>query len=159
MEQRLPYSDWCYVCGKENPLGFRVVFSTGDGRIRLRYTPEVHRQGYLGVLHGGVLCTLLDEAMGWAPTLTSGRMYITAELTVRYLKPFPVDKAMLVETWAEKVTRRMAIACGEVRDEEGNLYTTAHGKFLPMSPDETRRVNDLLIYEPETLRIFEQAQK
>jgi uncharacterized protein (TIGR00369 family) len=120
--------------------------------------PEVNRQGYLGVLHGGVLCTLLDEAMGWAPTLVSGHLYMTAELTVRYLKPFPVDRAMLVETWPEKVARRMATACGEVRDEEGTLYTTAHGKFLPMSQEETRRVDELLIYEPDTLRIFERAR-
>lgn len=156
MERPLPYSDWCYVCGKENPLGFRVVFSTENGRVRLRHVPEVHRQGYLGVVHGGVICTLLDEAMGWAPTLIVKRMFVTAELTVRYLKPFPVGRAMLIEAWAEKATHRMALARGEVRDQDGELYATAKGKYLPMSPAETRKVAQMLIYEPDTLRVFQE---
>lgn len=157
MEKPLPYSSWCYVCGKENPLGFRVIFSTENGRVRLRHIPELHRQGYLGVVHGGVISTLLDEAMGWAPTLVLKRMFVTAELTVRYLKPFLVGRTMLVEAWPEKVSRRMALVLGEVRDEAGELYASAKGKYLPMSQEETRKVDELLIYEPETLRVFQEG--
>lgn len=155
MEGSLPYSSWCYVCGKDNPLGFKIVFSAQDGRVRARYTPEIHRQGYLGVTHGGVLCTLLDETMAWAPTLTTGRMYVTVEISVRYLRPFPVGKAMIVEGWAEKVNRHLSLSSGEVMDEEGTTYATAKGKFVPMSEEETRKVRDLLIYDAETLPIFE----
>ncbi len=155
MEKPLPYSNWCYVCGKENPLGFKVVFSTENGRVRLRHIPELHRQGYLGVVHGGVISTLLDEAMGWAPTLAVKRMFVTAELTVRYIKPFPVGKVMLIEAWPEKVSRRMALVLGEVRDEAGELHALAKGKYLPMSEEETRKVDELLIYEPQTLRVFQ----
>lgn len=157
MERGLPYSSWCYVCGKDNPVGFRIIFSTENDRVRVRYTPEVHRQGYMGVTHGGVLSTLLDETMGWAPTLRTGRMFVTAELTVRFILPFPVDKVMIVEGWAEKITRRMSFARGQVRDEDGNLYATAHGKYLPMSEEETREVDEMLIYDPDTLRVFEAA--
>ncbi len=157
MERALPYSNWCYVCGKDNPLGFRIVFSAQDGRVRARYTPERNRQGYLGVTHGGVICTLLDETMGWAPALVIKRLFVTAELTVRYIRPFPVEKAMIVEAWPEKASRRMALVRGEVRDEEGVLYAAAQGKFLPMSEKETREVDALLIYEPKTLRVFGDA--
>jgi uncharacterized protein (TIGR00369 family) len=157
LEQGLPYSNWCYVCGKDNPLGFHIVFSTENGRVRARYTPEVHRQGYLSVTHGGVVCTLLDETMGWAPTLVIQRMFVTAELTVRYILPFPVGKTMIVEAWNERATRRMALVRGEVRDEEGTVYATAHGKFLPMSEEDTRKVDELLIYDRETLRVFDRS--
>lgn len=157
MDKPLPYSSWCYVCGKENPLGFRVVFSAKNGRVTLRHVPELHRQGYLGVVHGGVISTLLDEAMGWAPTLVLKRMFVTAELTVRYLKPFPVERAMLIEAWPEKVSRRMALVLGEVRDEAKQLYASAKGKYLPMSEEETRKVDELLIYEPQTLRVFQEG--
>ena len=155
MERPLPYSNWCYVCGKDNPSGFHIVFSTESGRVRALYTPDPHRQGYLGVTHGGVVSTLLDETMGWAPSLTTGRMYVTAELTVRYLAPVPVGKLMVVEAWAEKVTRRLAVVRGEVKGEGGEVLATAHGKFLPMTEEETRKVDDMLIYDRETLRIFE----
>ncbi len=157
MERSLPYSNWCYVCGKDNPLGFHIVFSTEKGRVRARYSPEIDRQGYLGVTHGGVICTLLDETMGWAPTLMVKRMFVTAELTVRYVRPFPVGRTMIVEAWTEKASRRMAMVNGEVRDEEGVLYASAHGKFLPMSQEDSQKVDDLLIYEPDTLRVFEET--
>lgn len=156
MERRLPYSHWCYVCGKDNPLGFRIVFSADSGgRVRARYTPEEHRQGYLGVIHGGVLSTLLDETMGWAPALRTRRLYVTGELRVRYLNPFPIGRTMLVEGWVESLSRRMAVTGGEVRDEEGVVYAKASGKYLPMSKEETDRIQALLIYDEETIRLFE----
>jgi|YNPNPStandDraft_1061719.scaffolds.fasta_scaffold32419_1 uncharacterized protein (TIGR00369 family) len=158
MEGLLPYSHWCYVCGRDNPIGFKVVFRSEGGRIKLEYTPELHRQGYLGVVHGGVISTLLDEAMGWAPTLVRKRFFVTGELTIRYIKPFPVEKTMVIEAWAEKVTNRMAIARGELKDREGGLYAKAQGKYLPMSLDETMAIDRLLIYEPQTLRIFQEGQ-
>ena len=158
MERPLPYSDWCYVCGKENPLGLRLVFSAEGNRVRARYTPEVHRQGYRGVTHGGILGTVLDETMGWAPTLATGRMYVTAELTVRYIQPFPVGTEMIAEARAEKVNRRLAVVSGEVRDQAGTLYATARGKFLPMTEEETRAVDEQLIYDPDTWRVFEDRE-
>ena len=49
----------------------------------------------------------------------------------------------------------MALVKGEVRDEEGTVYATAHGKFLPMSEEDTQKVDELLIYDRETLRVFD----
>ena len=155
MERPLPYSHWCYVCGTDNPHGFKIVFTAEGDRVRARYTPELHRQGYLGVTHGGVVSTLLDETMGWAPSLVTGKLYVTGELTVRFLTPVPIGKPMIVEAWPEKVNRRLALVRGEVRDEDGILHATAQGKFLPMTDEETRKVDELLRYDPETLRVFE----
>ncbi|MHB8766238.1 MAG: PaaI family thioesterase [Deferrisomatales bacterium] len=154
MERPLPHSTWCYVCGSDNPLGLRLTLTAEGDRVRARYTPEVHRQGYRGVTHGGVVGTVLDEIMGWAPCLATGRFYFTAELTVRYLLPFPVGREMVVEAWAEKVTSRLALVRGEVRDEAGAVYATAEGKFRPLSEADTRAVAAELTYGPDTLRPF-----
>ena len=62
---------------------------------------------------------------------------------------------MIVEGWTEKVARRLSFVCGEVQDEEGTIYATAKGKFAPMSEEETRQVEELLIYDPDTLKIFD----
>ena len=155
MERKLPYSDWCYVCGKDNPLGFHIIFSEKDGHVIVRHKPELHRQGYPGVVHGGVLGTLLDEAMGWVPALEYKRFYVTGELTVRFIKPFPVEKTMIVECRPEKTNRRMALISGEVRDEEGAVYATAQGKYLPLSEEETRNIDEMLIYDSDTMRVFD----
>ncbi len=154
MEKALPHSSWCYVCGEDNPLGHKIIFKTDGKIIRVRYTPEVHRQGYRGVIHGGVLCTLLDETMGWAPSLKSDRMFVTGELTTRFLKPFPVGKEMIVEAWPIRVSKRLALVEGEVKDGEGTVYVSASGKFLPMSEEESQAVSRELIHGPETISLF-----
>jgi uncharacterized protein (TIGR00369 family) len=154
MERRLPNSDWCYVCGENNPLGHHVVFRTDGERVRTRYKPEVHRQGYPGVVHGGVLCTILDETMGWAASLKSDRLFVTGELTVRFLRPMPAETEMIIEGFAESVTKRLAHVTGEVRDENGVVYATAAGKYLPLSAEKTKEVDDRLIYRPDTVSLF-----
>lgn len=154
MDKTLPHSSWCYVCGENNPLGHKVVFRTDGERVRVSYLPEVHRQGYRGVVHGGVLLTILDETMGWAPSLKSDRMYVTGEITTRFIKSFPVGREMIVEAWSERVTGRIALVNGEVRDGEGTLYVSASGKYLPMSLEKTREVDSQLIYGPDSIRLF-----
>lgn len=154
MEQSLPHSNWCNVCGEDNPLGHKIVFKTDGERVFLRYTPESHRQGYKGVVHGGVLCTLLDETMGWAPSLKNDRRYVTSELTTRFRQSFPVGREMIVEARAEKVTSRLALVAGEARDGEGAVYAVAKGKFLPMCEAQTREVDGQLIYGPDAVQLF-----
>ncbi len=153
MNKLLPHSSWCYVCGEDNPLGHKIIFTTDGERVQVRYTPDVNRQGYKGIIHGGVLCTLLDETMGWAPSLKSDRMFVTGELTIRFIKSFPTGREMIVEAWAERVSKRLALVAGEVRDEEGTLYASAKGKFLPMTVEESRAVMNELIHGPETFRL------
>jgi len=154
MEKPLPHSDWCYVCGDQNPLGHRVVFKTDGEAVRAYYTPHENRQGYPGVVHGGVLCTLLDETMGWSASLRHDRMFVTGELTIRFIKPFPAGELMIVEGRAHKVNRRMASVTGEVRDEAGTVYAVATGKFLPMSEEQTKEVDGKLKYGPDTISLF-----
>ena len=154
MERALPHTTWCYVCGEDNPLGHKIIFKADGEIVRVRHTPEVHRQSYKGIVHGGVLCTILDETMGWAPSLKSNRMFVTGELTIRFLKPFPVGKEMIVEAWPVRVARRLALVEGKIRDEEGAVYVTANGKFLPMSEEESKAVDRELIYAPDTIPLF-----
>lgn len=138
-------------------MGHKVVFRTDGERVRVRYLPAEHRQGYKGVVHGGVILTLLDETMGWAPSLKSDRMYVTGEITTRFIKSFPVGKEMIVEAWSERVTGRLALVSGEVRDEEGTVYVSASGKYLPMSIEATKKVDSQLIYGPDSVRLFEKG--
>jgi uncharacterized protein (TIGR00369 family) len=102
-----------------------------------------------------VVAALLDETLGWAAALAVGRMCVTAEMTVRYLKPVPVGAKIVVSAKPGRCSRRLGVAEGEVRDESGTLYARASGKFLPLSQGETRRVDSQLIYPEGASSIFE----
>ena len=155
MSTPLPYSTWCYVCGKDNPLGLRVIFRAEGGVVTADFTADDARQGYPGRVHGGVLCALLDETMGWTPTLATRRMCVTTELTVRFVKPAPAGKLLRVTARCVDSERRLYATEGDIRvvgtDE---IVARAKGTYAPLSEGETAAVDRLLLYDLETMRIF-----
>jgi len=150
----IPYSSWCFVCGQDNPAGLKRKFRFRDGYVYLEFCGCEHHQGYPGMVHGGILSALLDETMGWAPTVETKLFSFTAELNVRYLQPTPIHKKLIIIGKTESIHKRLYKASGEIRDEEGTVYVTAVGKYVPISPEETMKVDNLLIYDDETMNLF-----
>jgi acyl-coenzyme A thioesterase PaaI-like protein len=97
--------------------------------------------GYRDVAHGGVLAALLDETMGWAATVFGKNhpMYVTGELTVKYLAPVPVEEAIEVRSSLVEDAGRLAYCEGEIL-HGGKACVRARGKFAPMSREDTAGV-------------------
>jgi len=100
------------------------------------------------VAHGGVLAALLDESMGWAATVFGRKhpMYVTGELTVKYLAPVSVGEEIEVVSRLEEDAGRVAYSIGEIRCG-GQVRVRARGKFLPMSDEATRQVIPYLKFD------------
>jgi len=55
----------CYVCGPDNPVGLQVPFRPhGEKGSQARYMARAEHAGWNGILHGGIIFTLMDEALG-----------------------------------------------------------------------------------------------
>jgi acyl-coenzyme A thioesterase PaaI-like protein len=84
----------CFVCGLENPVGLRLrIYRTDLGDVEASFTAPEHFQGYPGVLHGGIVASLLDEISGRAhmgPDPLAPRFMFTAKLEVKYRQNVPV---------------------------------------------------------------------
>ncbi len=137
----LPHSSGCFLCGEENPSGVRTRFFVEGGEVRGRVALPRHMNGYRDVAHGGVLAALLDETMGWAATVfgKSHPMYVTGELTVKYLAPVPVGEAIEVRSRLVEDAGRLAYCEGEIL-HGGKACVRARGKFAPMSREGTAGV-------------------
>ena len=102
----------CFVCGLENPFGLHLVFyETGSREVAVDFTPPEHFQGYSGVIHGGIVASILDEAacrslMGIFPP----RFMFTAKLEVKYRKNIPIGKPLKIIGKAGKDRGRTAEA-------------------------------------------------
>jgi uncharacterized protein (TIGR00369 family) len=84
----LPAYDGCYVCGQSHPRGLRIRFGAeAGGQVHADFRPDHTQTGYEDVVHGGVISALMDELLGWAIVLRTGRMCCTGELTVQFLRP------------------------------------------------------------------------
>lgn len=137
----LPHSTGCFLCGEENASGVRARFFVEENEVRGRVAIPRHMNGYRNVAHGGILAALLDETMGWAATVFGKRnpMYVTAELTVRYLSPVPVGEEILVRSRLLEDAGRLAYCEGEIL-HGGKEGVRAKGKFSPMGREETAGV-------------------
>lgn len=125
----------CFGCGPDNPDGMHLKFhlnEAGKGfachfRLSRRYT------GPPGHAHGGVIATILDEAMGKANKLRNV-VALTSEMTVQYLKPVPLGKPLVVEGWGKSVRGRIHTNVAEIRNGDGTVLARSTGKFIVIDP-------------------------
>jgi uncharacterized protein (TIGR00369 family) len=115
-------------------LGF-TLGSVAPGEAVFTCTPDESMYNPLGTVHGGVVCTLLDSAIGCAvqTTLGAGVGYTSLELKVNYLRPVHAGMALRAHGWVVKPGRRVAFAEGDVRDADDKVLATASGSCLIMS--------------------------
>ncbi|MFH1085337.1 MAG: PaaI family thioesterase [Chloroflexota bacterium] len=142
--QKQPNSRYCFLCGVENPIGLKVAFyGDDDDRVVVRFVPRDEHQGYPGVMHGGLLCALLDETIG--RTLVRRDLWaMTVELNVRFLKPVPVGQELTVIGEVQRLRSRTLEGKGEVRLADGTLAVSAEAKYILLSPEQTDRFRDEL---------------
>ena len=131
--RELPHTHSCFVCGESNAHGLHQRFET-DGRIvRARFTPRPEHVGFQGVVHGGILATLLDEIMVWACAVNAKKFGFCAEMTVRFQRPVAPGAGVLVEAeLVENRRGRVFEAKAEVRNSAGEVLASATGKYMPI---------------------------
>ncbi|MFO0554144.1 MAG: PaaI family thioesterase [Polyangiaceae bacterium] len=135
--KKQPSSALCFVCGTENERGLGAIFVDDGREVFADVTPREHHQGWPGVLHGGVLSAILDETIGRVAFLYD-RWVQTARLTVRFVKPAPLDRALRARGWLVRDQRRLMTMAGEiVLVETGEVLASAEGAFVPLG-DEAR---------------------
>ena len=129
----------CFGCGGANARGMKLTFEQDDStkRIRGAFKLGAEYQGGPGFIHGGIIATVLDEAMGKVSRFRGVRA-VTAELVVEYLKPVSVDAPLLIEAYEVEKTGRNLHYVGEIRSQAGDLLARGRGRFVVIEPREPR---------------------
>jgi len=120
----------CFGCGLDNGIGLRIDgFEIADGELSARFSPRPQFAGFAGMLHGGIVATLLDETLAWTAMLIEHTYVVTASLELKYRKPAPVGVAYESRgRVVERRGKRMRLA-GEAYTA-GRLIASAQGLFL-----------------------------
>jgi uncharacterized protein (TIGR00369 family) len=121
----------CFGCGGANEEGMKLTFVQDNERRRIvgRFVLGERFQGGGGMGHGGIIATLLDEAMGKVCRFREVRA-VTAELTVEYLKPVSVVEEIVVEGWETEQKGRSLFHAGEIRNLAGEVLARGKGRFV-----------------------------
>ncbi|HUI45486.1 MAG TPA: PaaI family thioesterase [Nitrospirota bacterium] len=124
----------CYVCGKKNPGGLAVdfVINAEARSISAVFTPSDIHQGYEGIVHGGILSSLLDEAMVKL-AFNLGIPAVTAEIIVTFKAPATPGIELFITGMITQETKKLILA--EARIERGPVVIAkAKGKLLRIGP-------------------------
>ncbi len=138
MTFKQPNSRSCFVCGVENFNGLKMdFFEPEPGEVVAEYTVPSQFQSYPGIVHGGVIAAMLDEASGRSLMGTdTDRFMYTAQLTIRYRKPVPLNRPLRILGHAGESRGRIAKARGEIFGPEGDLLAQAEAVLVDV-PQET----------------------
>jgi len=120
---------YCFVCGEKNPNGLHVRFSFQDGKVLADFVPQKIHQGYKDIIHGGIISTLLDEAMVKA-ALMQGIPAITAEITVRFKNPLMSGEKAIVEATIIKMNKRIIETSANIKKTDNTPIAEGHAKLL-----------------------------
>jgi uncharacterized protein (TIGR00369 family) len=126
----------CFVCGQHNRGGMKLKFILDEERqtfickfrLSSRYT------GPPGHCHGGIIASILDDAMGKVNKLHHV-VALTREMTIEYLKPVPLHKPLRVEGHEIQKKGRTHVNSAEILNDNNEVLARSKGIFIAIDPE------------------------
>ena len=111
-------NELCFGCGKRNPIGLKLDFEWDGKTAKAQFTPTEFYQGWAGIVHGGILNSILDEAMAYA-AIFEGANCITARMETRIKRPARVGEALLITSSVTRKARKIINTKANITLEDG----------------------------------------
>ena len=134
MKEPQPSALNCFVCGVENRLGLHIRFyNTGPGEVSADVTLSDSYQGYPGIVHGGIIASMLDEVAS-RTVFNAARVLVTVSLEVRYRKPTPVNTPLQLKGHLVEDRGRVCKASAQLLKQDGLLLAEADVVLVEVAP-------------------------
>jgi len=131
-----PRKNHCFACGKDNADGMHLKFFLDHDAKHAACQFKLSRKytGPPGHAHGGIIATILDEAMGKVNRFRNV-LALTSAMEIRYLKPVPLGKPLTVSGYEQSVEGRKHINVAEIKDAAGQVLARSVGTFIAIDPE------------------------
>ena len=131
----------CFACGPDNHHGLHMRFFSDGERIKAVADIPEHLRGWSNLAHGGVLTTLLDEAMAWAGIYFLNRFLLTKSITVHFKKPVYIeDHVTVIATIGERHHDRKIRLHAALHLADGSEAASADGDFVLYTPSQFQKL-------------------
>jgi uncharacterized protein (TIGR00369 family) len=132
----------CFACGSLNASGLQLDLHVEPGRSWTEFTLDSRFEGWEGVVHGGILCTILDEVMAWA-LVGEDNWGVTARMNVEFRRPVQVGASVRADGWVTRSRRRVVDAAGRIVDVgTGDELATSTGVYVAATADRKRELRE-----------------
>ena len=129
----------CFACGELNEHGLHLSLHLEERRSWSEFVLEDRFEGWMGVTHGGIIATILDEVMAWS-LASENNWGVTARMTIEYKRPVPVGSRVRAEGWIVRSRRRLVDTAGQILDSDGTLLATAEAIYVAASEERKREL-------------------
>jgi acyl-coenzyme A thioesterase PaaI-like protein len=130
----------CFACGALNEGGLQLDLHVDGDRCWTSIALEDRFQGWDGIAHGGIVCTILDEVMAWS-LAASDNWGLTARLNVAFRRPLPLGRPVRAEGWITKGGRRMIATAGRIVDPStSEVLATAEATYVAADAERKRQL-------------------
>jgi uncharacterized protein (TIGR00369 family) len=119
----------CFACSQTNMKGLQLRFWLSEKGCYTKCIIPDHLCGLDGVVHGGIIATLLDEVGAWTILSRFAQLGVTSELSIRYLKPVPTATELIVEGRIISLNEKNAIVHATLHSGKGKLLAEGESKW------------------------------
>lgn len=119
----------CFACGTANAEGLGMRFRLEEPGVVADLVAAPSWVSWRGIVHGGLLITMMDEAMGWA-VAAGGRTGLTGRLQARLVAPVGPGTPIRIRGWVREWRGRLAYTAAEIRSQAGALLASAEGALV-----------------------------
>jgi uncharacterized protein (TIGR00369 family) len=117
----------CFACS--NPSGLQLKFKRTTGGVEARITVPIDYCGFDGLVHGGIISTILDEASCWVIFAHLGRLGVTQKMTTTFLKPVRIDTELTVTSTIISHDKRSSLIHAAICDDNGQLLAESESNW------------------------------
>jgi acyl-coenzyme A thioesterase PaaI-like protein len=120
----------CFACGSLNEHGLHLDLHVDGDRCWTETELAERFQGWDGIAHGGIVATLLDEAMAWSLAATDN-WGVTARMSIAFRKPIPIGTRIRAEGWMTERRRRVIDTAARIVDAaSGDVLASGDATYV-----------------------------
>jgi uncharacterized protein (TIGR00369 family) len=132
----------CFACGTLNRHGLGLLLHVEPRRSWTELSLDERFEGWSGIVHGGIICTVLDEVMAWA-LVGQDNWGLTAALSVDFKRPVAVGTRIRADGEVVRSRRRIVETTARLtQSQDGSVLATARGTYLAADPGRKRELRD-----------------
>ncbi len=127
--EQIPKFPTCFVCGEKNIAGLNCTFFANGTNVFAELYFDRKFCGYENIIHGGIVCAVLDEGIGWCGFAKHNKYYLTASLDVKFRRPVHPEQLYRFEGEFLKTKGLFFTAQGKIIDTSGKICAEATGMY------------------------------
>ena len=129
----------CFGCGESNPIGLRLKYHSEGDRLLTEFMPGDDHQGWPGIVHGGIIASLLYEVMENLPYYRGIKVMMRG-METKFRRPAHTGEIIVATSWLSKDDGREMSVLGALNERNGRVIAEGKADLVALREDQIERL-------------------